>query len=81
MIFSFIHAFTYICIISVDAYLPWKKVAAAGPGLYNHGNTCFLNSTLQCLLHTSPLAQVFTHNHKSIHVLVTSTYVLILYHH
>lgn len=25
--------------------------------MYNHGNTCFLNSTLQCLVHTPPLVQ------------------------
>lgn len=26
--------------------------------MFNHGNTCFLNSTLQCLVHTPPLAQI-----------------------
>ena len=26
--------------------------------MFNHGNTCFLNSTLQCLLHTPPLVQI-----------------------
>ena len=28
-----------------------------GVGLHNHENTCFLNATLQCLIHTPPLAE------------------------
>ena len=42
----------------VTEYMLWKSDSAAGPGLRNHGNTCFLNSTIQCLLHTPALAQV-----------------------
>ena len=29
-----------------------------GAGLQNTNNTCFLNATLQCLIHTPPLAEV-----------------------
>jgi hypothetical protein len=35
----------------------WAKVLPAPPGLHNMGNTCYLNSTMQCLMHVPSLVQ------------------------
>jgi ubiquitin carboxyl-terminal hydrolase 36/42 len=42
----------------VEQHLQWKKIQRVGPGFYNEGNTCFLNSTLQCLLYIPAFIQV-----------------------
>jgi len=37
--------------------LNWSKIKKIGIGLYNLGNNCYLNATIQCLAYTPPLSQ------------------------
>ncbi|CAN0254099.1 unnamed protein product, partial [Ascophyllum nodosum] len=43
----------------VHQNLVWRREVSRGRGLYNNGNKCFLNATLQCLAFLPPLAQHF----------------------
>eukprot|EP01119_Soliformovum_irregulare_P013741 TRINITY_DN3689_c0_g2_i1.p1 TRINITY_DN3689_c0_g2~~TRINITY_DN3689_c0_g2_i1.p1 ORF type:complete len:826 (-),score=209.35 TRINITY_DN3689_c0_g2_i1:13-2226(-) len=42
---------------------PGRIVIAGTTGLENLGNTCFMNSALQCLAHTTALTQYFLEDH------------------
>jgi ubiquitin carboxyl-terminal hydrolase 36/42 len=56
----------------IEEMISWNKVRRIGPGFFNLGNSCFLNSTLQCLLYIPPLTQVLLD--ENLKVIKTDSY-------
>eukprot|EP01125_Pyxidicula_operculata_P006289 TRINITY_DN2182_c0_g1_i1.p1 TRINITY_DN2182_c0_g1~~TRINITY_DN2182_c0_g1_i1.p1 ORF type:complete len:752 (+),score=191.81 TRINITY_DN2182_c0_g1_i1:20-2275(+) len=51
--------------IRVEQLISFEEKSIIGCGLYNVGNSCYLNSVIQCLTHTAPFARFFaSEKHK-----------------
>lgn len=60
-------------------HLKWSQPQRIGAGLQNMGNTCFLNSALQCLTYTPPFANyMLTREHSKTCKLVSTSVMVLL---